>query len=175
MAAEAGAPEPVHARAHSHIVDLGPETPRGRLRPIAETGDAGRRRRFTTAPAPSLRRTPPRRRRLPHPHDALNRARRLLTKAHERLDDRGEQKLVGLLEAGDPRGEGAHRLARQGSRALHLGGHRPPVGRRVRRPARRRPSRRCLPHRGPLARSHHRPLIEPPLRGTEPITGGSRP
>jgi len=38
-------------------------------------------------------------------HDALYRARRLLTKAHERLDDRGEQKLVGLLEAGDPRGE----------------------------------------------------------------------
>jgi transposase len=37
--------------------------------------------------------------------DALYRARRLLTKAHERLDDRGEQKLVGLLAAGDPRGE----------------------------------------------------------------------
>jgi len=37
--------------------------------------------------------------------DALYRARRLLTKAHERLDERGEQKLVGLLEAGDPRGE----------------------------------------------------------------------
>jgi transposase len=37
--------------------------------------------------------------------DPLYRARRLLTKAHERLDDRGEQKLLGLLEAGDPRGE----------------------------------------------------------------------
>jgi transposase len=37
--------------------------------------------------------------------DALYRARRLLTKAHERLDERGEQKLLGLLEAGDPRGE----------------------------------------------------------------------
>jgi transposase len=37
--------------------------------------------------------------------DALYRARRLLTKAHERLDDHGEQKLVGLLAAGDPRGE----------------------------------------------------------------------
>jgi transposase len=37
--------------------------------------------------------------------DPLYRARRLLTKAHERLDERGEQKLLGLLEAGDPHGE----------------------------------------------------------------------
>jgi transposase len=37
--------------------------------------------------------------------DPLYRARRLLTKAHERLDERGEQKLLGVLEAGDLRGE----------------------------------------------------------------------
>jgi transposase len=37
--------------------------------------------------------------------DPLYRARRLLTKAHERLDDRGDAKLRGLLAAGDPRGE----------------------------------------------------------------------
>ena len=37
--------------------------------------------------------------------DPLYRARRLLTKAHENLDERGEAKLMGLLEAGDPRGE----------------------------------------------------------------------
>jgi hypothetical protein len=37
--------------------------------------------------------------------DALYRARRLLTKAHERLDERGDTTLRGLLEAGDPRGE----------------------------------------------------------------------
>ncbi len=37
--------------------------------------------------------------------DPLYRCRRLLTKAHERLDDNGETKLVGLLEAGDPHGE----------------------------------------------------------------------
>jgi transposase len=37
--------------------------------------------------------------------DPLYRARRLLTKAHERLDDRGEDKLLGLLRAGDPHGE----------------------------------------------------------------------
>ncbi|WP_419946969.1 ISL3 family transposase [Candidatus Poriferisodalis sp.] len=33
------------------------------------------------------------------------RCRRLLTKADERLDDRGRTKLVGLLAAGDPHGE----------------------------------------------------------------------
>jgi transposase len=38
-------------------------------------------------------------------HDPLYRSRRLLTKADERLDDRGRSKLLGLLDAGDPRGE----------------------------------------------------------------------
>jgi transposase len=37
--------------------------------------------------------------------DPLYRCRRLLTKADERLNDRGRSKLLGLLEAGDPRGE----------------------------------------------------------------------
>lgn len=37
--------------------------------------------------------------------DPLYRARRLLTKAHERLDERGDTKLAGLLAAGDPKGE----------------------------------------------------------------------
>jgi transposase len=37
--------------------------------------------------------------------DPLYRARRLLTKAHERLDDTGDSRLRGLLDAGDPRGE----------------------------------------------------------------------
>lgn len=37
--------------------------------------------------------------------DPLFRARRLLAKAHERLDDRGNEKLMGLLEAGDPKGQ----------------------------------------------------------------------
>ena len=40
-----------------------------------------------------------------HKDDPLYRSRRLLTKADERLDDRGRSKLMGLLEAGDPRGE----------------------------------------------------------------------
>jgi transposase len=38
-------------------------------------------------------------------HDPLYRCRRLLTKADERLDDNGRNKLLGLLDAGDPRGE----------------------------------------------------------------------
>ena len=38
-------------------------------------------------------------------HDPLYRSRRLLTRADERLDDKGREKLLGLLEAGDPRGE----------------------------------------------------------------------
>jgi transposase len=37
--------------------------------------------------------------------DPLYRSRRLLTKGHERLDETGNAKLLGLLEAGDPRGE----------------------------------------------------------------------
>jgi transposase len=40
-----------------------------------------------------------------HKHDPLYRSRRLLTRADERLDDRGRTKLLGLLDAGDPRGE----------------------------------------------------------------------
>lgn len=37
--------------------------------------------------------------------DPLYKSRRLLTKGHERLDERGNEKLVGFLEAGDPKGE----------------------------------------------------------------------
>src|SRR3546814_16469926 len=40
-----------------------------------------------------------------HKHDPLYRSRRLLTKGHERLDDKGNKKLLGFLEAGDPKGE----------------------------------------------------------------------
>jgi transposase len=40
-----------------------------------------------------------------HKDDPLYRSRRLLTKAAERLDDKGTTKLTGLLEAGDPHGE----------------------------------------------------------------------
>jgi len=40
-----------------------------------------------------------------HKNDPLYRCRRLLTKADERLDDKGREKLLGLLHAGDPKGE----------------------------------------------------------------------
>ena len=40
-----------------------------------------------------------------HKDDPLYRSRRLLTKGHERLDERGNEKLLNLLEAGDPKGE----------------------------------------------------------------------
>jgi hypothetical protein len=40
-----------------------------------------------------------------HEYDPLYGARRLLTKAHERLDEKGEARLVGLLRAGDPHRE----------------------------------------------------------------------
>jgi transposase len=38
-------------------------------------------------------------------HDPLYRCRRLLTKAEERLSEHGRDKLLGLLRAGDPKGE----------------------------------------------------------------------
>ena len=37
--------------------------------------------------------------------DPLYKSRRLLTKGHERLDEKGNEKLMGFLEAGDPKGE----------------------------------------------------------------------
>ena len=37
--------------------------------------------------------------------DPLYRIRRLLTAAHERISDRGQTRLRGLLDAGDPYGE----------------------------------------------------------------------
>ncbi|MDQ6909493.1 MAG: ISL3 family transposase [Actinomycetota bacterium] len=40
-----------------------------------------------------------------HKADPLYRCRRLLTRADERLDERGRSKLLGLLDAGDPHGD----------------------------------------------------------------------
>jgi transposase len=40
-----------------------------------------------------------------HKADPLYRCRRLLTKAEERLSEAGKEKLMGLLRAGDPRGD----------------------------------------------------------------------
>jgi transposase len=40
-----------------------------------------------------------------HRDDPLYKSRKLLTIGHERLDDKGNEKLLGFLEAGDPKGE----------------------------------------------------------------------
>src|SRR5258708_13032908 len=40
-----------------------------------------------------------------HKSDPLYRCRRLLTKADERIDEKGKEKLLGLLRVGDPRAE----------------------------------------------------------------------
>jgi transposase len=75
----------------------------------------------------------------------LYRARRLLTKARERLDERGDTKLPGLLEAGDP-----HREARTAWYAKNVV-HSvyditdPELAGRVRRPARRRSAGPVVP------------------------------
>lgn len=53
--------------------------------------------------------------------DPLYRCRRLLTKAQERLDDRGTEKLLGLLKAGDPDGDVATAWqAKEAIRALYV-------------------------------------------------------
>ncbi len=53
-------------------------------------------------------------------HDPLYRSRLLLTKADERLSDNGREKLMGLLNAGDPKGEVlATRRARELVRGLY--------------------------------------------------------
>ena len=57
-------------------------------------------------------------------HDPLYRCRRLLTKADERLDDNGREKLLGLLARRRPQGRGDHGLAREGSRPRALRPHR---------------------------------------------------
>ena len=54
-------------------------------------------------------------------NDPLYRCRRLLTKADERLDEKGRTKLLGLLAAGDPKGEvrmAWHAMRRSGDLAI---------------------------------------------------------
>jgi Transposase len=69
-------------------------------------------------------------------HDPFYRSRRLLTRADERLDDRGRTRLVGLLDAGDPHGEVRTAWHAIGSRPVDLRPPRPDPGPRVRHPTR---------------------------------------
>ena len=91
--------------------------------------------------------------------DPLYRARRLLTKAHERLDEHGDTKLLGLLAAGDPRGEVRTAWHAKEVVRSHLRASTTPTS-----PTSSSTSSavdlqdRLVPARGPLPRSHHRPL-----------------
>lgn len=69
--------------------------------------------------------------------DPLYRCRRLLTKAHERLDDNGNAKLTGAPRRWRPPGRGSHVLAREGGREGPLRHRRSRPRRRVPRRARR--------------------------------------
>lgn len=81
------------------------------LRHRAAQGDPGRGPvPPDQAGQPAARRGPPRVQNETLGHrgrkgDPLYRSQRLLTRADERLDDRGRTKLLGLLDAGDPRHE----------------------------------------------------------------------
>ena len=120
--------------------------------------------------------------------DPLWRARRLLISAHERLSERGDAKLRGLLTAGDPRGE--VRLARRAKETLrglydidcpqlagaYLGELADDLQDTDSPPELRRPG----PHPGPLAHRHRepapRPGFERPHRGDHSLerVGGCR-
>ena len=86
--------------------------------------------------------------------DPLYRIRRLLTKAHERVTERGEAKLRGLLAAGDPRGEALRRLARQRNGPHDLPHPRSRTRARSPRRALPRPARPDVPARTEQARPH---------------------
>ena len=86
--------------------------------------------------------------------------RRLLTAAHEKISDRGQTRLRGPLDAGDPHGEvrtAWHATkpseASTGSTVQSSLSNTPPTRRRPRRP--------LMPTRDQQAGSYHRPLVCP--------------
>ena len=92
--------------------------------------------------------------------DPLYRCRRLLTKAKERLDDKGHEKLTGLLRAGDPTGDVATCWeAKEAVRELYAHAD-PELALELGDPARPRSPGRRLPDRGPLPRPHADALEE---------------
>jgi len=96
-------------------------------------------------------------------NDPLYRSRRLLTKADERLDDRGREKLLGLLEAGDPKGE--VRMAWHAKEVVReIYAHRPRRRSRVRHPPRRRSPGRLVSARGPPTRTDDHEVAHPDRR-----------
>ena len=93
--------------------------------------------------------------------DPLYRIRRLLTAASERISDRGQTRLRGLLDAGDPHGEVRTAWhATETVRGIYKIDS-PALALRYTHPARRRPRRRILPTRDQQAGTYHRPLDPP--------------
>ena len=96
--------------------------------------------------------------------DPLYRCRRLLTKAKERLDDKGHEKLTGLLRAGDPHGDVATCWeAKEAVRELYAHADADLALEWVTQLGARPPGQ-GLPDRGPLARTHADPLEAPDRR-----------
>ena len=93
--------------------------------------------------------------------DPLYRMRRLLTAAHEKISDRGQTRLRGLLDAGDPHGEVRTAWHAKGNGTGHLRDRHSGPCSPIHPPARRRPRRRILPTRDQQVGSHHQPLERP--------------
>lgn len=84
-----------------------------------------------------------------------------LTKAHERLDDRGDEKLLGLLRAGDPRGEVRMAWhAKEVIRSIYEIDD-PDLAAEFVALLGERPSRRIMSPRGQLPRSNPEALVRP--------------
>ena len=105
--------------------------------------------------------------------DPLYRIRRLLTAAHERISDRGQTRLRGLLDAGDPHGEVRTAWHAKETVTRHLRDRQPRPRSPIHPPARRRPPTRILPTRDQQARTYHRPL-DPPDHQLAHLQGNQR-
>ena len=105
--------------------------------------------------------------------DPLYGIRRLLTAAHDKISDRCQTRLRGLLDAGDPHGEVRTAWhAKETVRGIYkIDSPRPRSP--IHPPARRRPPRPLLPTRDQQARSHHRPL-DPPDHQLAHLQGNQR-
>ena len=90
--------------------------------------------------------------------DPLYGIRRLLTAAHDKISDRGETRLRGLLDAGDPHGEvrTAWHTTETVRGIYKIDSPRPRSP--IHPPARRRPPTRIVPTRDQQAGPYHRPL-----------------
>ena len=93
--------------------------------------------------------------------DPLYRARRLLISAHERLSERGDAKVRGLLTAGDPHGEVRLAWHAKETPPRPLRHRLPPTRQALRHRTRRAPARRRLPARTAPPRPHPGPLAHP--------------